>query len=106
MIYRLNGEGTAGPLDLIANMQAGGSQGLWHQQVWPKLSLAGSRSGARIVFRVTDAGDPVGGASVKVAGKTLKTSASGRATLAQAPSGRTKATALRAGYVPAALVVR
>ncbi|MGH3128379.1 MAG: hypothetical protein ACRDPX_10700, partial [Gaiellaceae bacterium] len=35
-IYRLNGEGSAGPLDLIANMQAAGGQALWHQQVWPK----------------------------------------------------------------------
>ena len=46
-IYRLNGEGSAGRLDLIANMQAGGGQALWHQQVWPKLSLTGSRSGTR-----------------------------------------------------------
>ena len=38
-IYRLNGEGSAGPLDLIVN----DGQGLWHQQVWPKLSLTGAR---------------------------------------------------------------
>jgi hypothetical protein len=101
-VYRLNGEGSAGPLDLIVN----DGQGLWHQQVWPKLSLTASRSGATIAFRVTDAGDPVAGASVKAAGKTLKTSASGRATLAKAPSARVKATASKAGYAPVATNVR
>lgn len=105
-IYRLNGEGSAGPLDLIANMQAGGSQALWHQQVWPKLELAGSRTGNRIVFRVSDAGEPVAAATVKAAGRTLKTAANGRVTLAKAPTGRVKATASKAGYAPAAANVR
>jgi hypothetical protein len=81
-------------------------QGFWHQQVWPRLSLTGARAGATIVFRVTDAGDPVAGASVKAAGKTLKTNATGRATLARAPSGRVKATASKAGYTSAAAAVR
>jgi hypothetical protein len=101
-VYRLNGEGSAGPLDLIVN----DGQGFWHQQVWPKLSLTGARAGRNIVFRVTDAGDPVAGASVKAAGKTLKTNASGRATLVQAPSGRVKATASKAAYAPASANVR
>jgi hypothetical protein len=105
-IYRLNGEGSAGPLDLIANLQAAGGQAFWHQQVWPKLSLTGSRSGARILFRVTDAGDAVAGATVKAGGKTLKTNAAGRATLAPAPAGRVKATASKAAYAPAAATVR
>jgi len=105
-IYRLNGEGSAGPLDLIANMQAAGGQALWHQQVWPKLSLSGSRSGTKMVFRVTDAGDAVAGATVKAGGKTLKTNATGRATLAKAPGARVKATASKAAYAPATATVR
>jgi hypothetical protein len=105
-IYRLNGEGSAGPLDLIANVQTGGGNAYWHQQVWPKLSLTGARAGKNIVFRVTDAGDPVAGASVKAAGKILKTNASGRATLTQAPSGRVKASASKAGYAAATTTVR
>jgi hypothetical protein len=104
-IYRLNGEGSAGPLDLIANMAAGG-QSLFHQQVWPKLSLTGSRSGTRIVFRVTDAGDPVAGATVKAGGKALKTAGNGTATLSPAPKGRVKATASKAAYAPATGTVR
>jgi len=105
-IYRLNGEGSAGPLDLIANMQAAGGQALWHQQVWPKLSLTGSRKGATIVFRVTDAGDAVAGATVKAGGKTLKTNSSGRATLTQAPAGRVTANASKAAYAPASASIR
>jgi hypothetical protein len=105
-IYRLNGEGSAGPLDLIANMQAAGGQALWHQQVWPRLSLTGSRSGTKIVFRVTDAGDAVAGATVKAAGKALKTNSSGRATLVNAPGGRVKATASKAAYSPASATIR
>jgi hypothetical protein len=101
-IYRLNGEGSAGPLDLIANMSGGGGQSFWHQQVLPKLSLIGSRSGTKIVFRVTDAGDAVAGASVKAGGKTLKTNARGTATLANAPKGRVKATAAKATYAGSA----
>jgi hypothetical protein len=104
-IYRLNGEGSAGPLDLIANMASGG-QSLFHQQVWPKLSVAGSRSGTRIVFRVTDAGDPVAGATVKAGGKSLKTAANGTATLQPAPKGRVKATASKAGYAAGAATAR
>ena len=104
-IYRLNGEGSAGPLDLVANLAAGG-QNLFHQQVWPKLSLAGARSGTKIVFRVTDAGDPVAGATVKAGGKSLKTAANGTATLSPAPKGRVKATASKAGYAPATATSR
>ncbi len=105
-VFRLNGEGSAGPLDLIANVLGGGGQGFWHQQVWPKLTLTASRSGTRVVFRVADAGDPVAAASVKAAGKTLKTNVSGRVTLAKAPTGRFKATAAKAGYASASTNVR
>ncbi len=109
-IYRLNGEGSSGPLDLIANLQAGGQQGFWHQQVWPKLSLTSATratgSGRTITFRVLDAGDPVAGATVKAGGKSLKTAGNGQATLKQASNARVKATASKAGYAPASATVR
>lgn len=104
-IYRLNGEGSAGPLDLIANMSAGG-QSLFHQQVWPKLQVTGKRAGKTIVFTVTDAGDPVAAAQVQVPGKTLKTAGNGRAVLAKAPAGKVKASASKAGYAAASTTVR
>ena len=109
-IYRLNGEGSSGPLDLIANLQAGGQQGLWHQQVWPKLTLTASTrasgAGRTITFKVLDAGDPVAGATVKAGGKSLKTAANGQATLKQANAARVKATASKAGYASATLAAR
>jgi hypothetical protein len=109
-IFRLNGEGSAGPLDLIANIQTGSTNGFWHQQVWPKLQLAATSkkagNGRVITFRVADAGDPVSGASVKAGGKTLKTTANGQATLRQARAARVKGTASKAGYAPAVLTVR
>ena len=107
-IYRLNGEGSAGPLDLIANLQAGGSQSLWHQQVWPRLTLTASTkpsgNGRTVVFRVLDAGDPVQGATVKAGGKSLKTAANGQATLTQPSPSRVTASASKAGYAPAASI--
>jgi len=107
-IFRLNGEGSAGPLDLIANVSAGGQQGLWHQQVWPKLQLtASSRKAGRgrvITFRVLDAGDPVAGASVRAGGRTLRTSARGTAVLRQPRTARVRATATKAAYAPASAI--
>jgi uncharacterized GH25 family protein len=55
---------------------------------------------------VLDAGDPVAGASVKVAGKTLKTAANGTANLKQAKPSAVKASAAKAGYVSASATIR
>lgn len=96
-VYELDGEGSAGPLDIVAN----DGTGLWHQQVWPKLQVSGKRAGKAIVFTVADAGDPVAAAKVKVGGKMLTTAANGRATLANAPAGKLKASASKPGYTAA-----
>jgi hypothetical protein len=106
-VYRLNGEGSAGPLDLLVN----DGSAFWHQQVQPKLQLAAtSRKAGRgrvVTFRVVDAGDPVAGAAVKAGGRTLRTSANGTATLKQARAARLRTTASKAGYATSApLVVR
>jgi hypothetical protein len=101
-VYELDGEGSSGPLDLVAN----DGQGLWHQQVLAKLQVSGKRVGKSIVFSVTDAADPVAAAVVKAGGKTLKTAANGRATLGNAPTGRVKASAKKAGYAAASATVR
>jgi hypothetical protein len=105
-VYELDGEGSAGPLDLIAN----DGEGLWQQQVWPRLALTSStrKAGARrtFTFRVLDAGDPVVGATVKAGGKSLKTAANGVATLKQAHAAHVKATASKVGYVSASVTVR
>jgi hypothetical protein len=74
--------------------------------VWPRLQLAGKRAGKTIVFTVTDAGDPVAAARVKVGGKTLATAANGRAILAKAPAGKVNASASKGGYTGATTSVR
>ena len=105
-VYELAGDGTGGLLDLFAN----DGQGLWHQQVWPRLQLTSSArqagAGRTITFRALDAGDPVAGATIKAGGRTLKTSAKGSATLRQASAARIAATASKAGYLSAVTTVR
>jgi hypothetical protein len=104
-VFQLSGEGSAGPLDLIANVTSGG-QALWHQQVLPRLQVDGTRRGSSIEFRVLDAGDAVAGARVKAGGKTLTTAANGKTTLTRAPTGRVKAAASKPGYAAATTSVR
>jgi hypothetical protein len=103
-VFRLNGEGSAGPLDLIANVSAGG-QSLWHQQLWPRLSLQAKSfkrvSGRTVRFRVTDAGDAVAGAKVKVGGKTYATDAAGTVIVGFSSTAKATAVASKPGYVPA-----
>jgi hypothetical protein len=102
-IWKLNGEGSLGPLDLLAAVTTGSSLATWHTQVLPPLALAAARAKGTVVFRVTDAGDPVAGAKVHVGGKTLTTNAAGRASLPIA--GAAKATARMGGYSPASLAI-
>lgn len=87
-IWKVGGEGSPGPLDLLASMTVE-SQGLatWHKRVFPPLSLSASPSrfaaaeGAKVVFTVSDVGDPVAGAKISVEGKTLTSDAQGHATM-------------------------
>jgi hypothetical protein len=98
-----NGNGLAGPLDFFALFQIGGSdRGYWQTHVFPKLSISKSvgkskRGKRSVTFTVTDAGDPVSGASVKVGKKKGKTGANGRVTLSL-PPGSLKEKASAPGY--------
>jgi hypothetical protein len=89
-------------VDVLASFSyADSSQNtLYHTQAWPGLTLA-ARGGKVVSFVVTDAGDPVAGATIKVGGRTLRTNASGRAS-ADLPRGRFRAVASKRGYVGAA----
>ena len=99
-VYRLNGEGSAGPLDLFVN----DGSALWHQQVWPKLQLTASRSG----------GNDVSGFSTRETqcrrdgegGRADPPDRSQRPRHAEAGGRRVKATASKAGYAPASSTVR
>ncbi len=84
-IYKVKGEGSVWPLDLFVACQSINELATYHTQVLPGLSVSAtprtvaSAQGGMVTLEVTDAGDPVPGAAVSVAGKTLTTDAKGRA---------------------------
>jgi hypothetical protein len=102
-IWRVAGEGSLGPLDLVANVDATGGTTFWHQQLLPVLSLdvtatAQQAGSTRYVFDVTDAGDAVPNATVRFGTQTLTTGAAGTVTLTTSDRPAT-ATASKPGYV-------
>lgn len=105
--FAVQGEGSAGPLDVFADVRAGAGITWFHRQLKPLLTLRTTKAKAPgkkaadviVTFRVTDAGDPVAGAKVSAAGKTLTTDARGEARLTTSSGGNATATA--AGYVSA-----
>lgn len=99
------GEGSLGPLDLLAHVTAQGGLATWHRQVLPGLTLKCSAKRNGATCRVTDSGAPVAGAKVRAGGKTATTAGSGTASLSLG-SGRYAVTATKAGYSPASARVR
>ncbi len=98
--FELAGEGSAGPLDVLARYATGSALAWWHSRVVPPLTASASRTkqGA-VTVTVTDVGDPVAGARVSVGGKTETTDAKGRVSFAKVASGG-KASVAAAGYLP------
>lgn len=114
--FRLEGEGSVGPLDLFADVtvDGGSKDGSYHQQVWPALSLAvtkrsvknakGKVTAVRVTARVTDAGDAVAGAKVTGLPGGPKTTDDSGSVVVTIPAGKKRAltlTASKAGYVSA-----
>ena len=92
-IWGLAGDALPEPLDIVARIGKDEDIGGWHQRMLPKLTLRTKVSGGKVTVTVLDAGDPVPGATVKVAGGgTKKTSAAGKATF-KPGKGRHKASA-------------
>lgn len=101
--FRVEGEGSAGPLDLFADVTVdGGSRdGSYHVQVHPALSLRVSRSATKLTLRVVDAGDPVAGAKVAgLPGGPRTTGADGTVVVSRG-KGSYRLAATKPGYVPA-----
>jgi hypothetical protein len=103
-VWKLKGEGSRGPLDLLASVSTGSSLAAWHTQVLPPLSISATKAANGVRFTVTDAGDAVAGAKVTYASKTLTTNSKGQATTTLART-TSKATAGREGYTGAAVIV-
>jgi hypothetical protein len=113
-IYKVKGEGSVWPLDFFIACQSISELATYHAQVFPGLSLGANpqtiaaAQGGSFTFSVSDAGDPVPGATISVGGKALTTDAQGRATYAVAKGakpGSLTATASKSGYTAASLRV-
>ncbi len=80
-VWATGGSGSGGPLHLLINSQMGTrATQIWYRKVLPGLQLVVSPkklSSGKIVAKVTDAGQPVGGAIVKFHGHKKTTHASG-----------------------------
>jgi hypothetical protein len=73
------------------------------KRVRPGLTLKGRKHSGRVTFTVSDAGDPVRGATVRLGGRSGRTNGKGRVTLAL-KRGRARASA--PGYASAKLRVK
>jgi hypothetical protein len=78
---------------------------LYHVQAFPGLTLNAHGGKRSATFAVTDAGDPVAGATIKVGGRTVRTDARGNATVKLA-AGSYRAVATKEHYVAAAAGLR
>ncbi len=107
-IFDLAGEGSAGPLDLLALVQPpAGMLANYHQRILPALTLKAKKGkNRRTTFTVTDAGDPLAGAKIKVKRDgSGKTNAKGTASLKVA-SGKHSASASATGYASASVTFK
>lgn len=104
-VYNLAGEGSLGPLDLLALADSPAGTYNWHQRILPGLTLAYKSATGKIKFTVTDAGTPIKGAKVKAGGKTKMTDAKGHATI-KLKKGKYKSKATKTGYTPASVTAK
>jgi hypothetical protein len=112
-VYRLDASAApGGGADLFAAVSRGvqSTVATWHRRILPGLTLTASKSAvpkgraANVTFRVTDAGRPVKGATVRAGGAGGRTNGQGRITLKI--KGGTVARATDGGYAPATVRVK
>jgi hypothetical protein len=116
-VAQLDANAQTGRLDLVArfNPPSANQISLQTRQVLPALNFSAQpvrfdhHHRTTINFLVTDAGTPLAGATVSVAGERATTNAGGKASLTLGPYARRKrlaATAAHAGYYSASLTLR
>jgi hypothetical protein len=103
--YSVDASAAGKALDVLALFGTGNTAGgaTYVKRIKPGLTLKARKRRGRVIFTVTDAGDPVRGATVRVAGRSGRTDRRGRVTL-DVLRGRARATA--PGYARATLRVR
>jgi hypothetical protein len=113
-LYRIGGDGRLGPLDLLVEQSNGAGKvgGTFYARVLPVLSAStkvaavknksGIVVGHTLTVTVSDAGDAVPGATVKVSGHTGKTDGKGHAqiTLSGSSGGTAQISVTEPGYQP------
>jgi hypothetical protein len=103
--FRLEGEGSGGPLDLFADITVDGQQrdGSYYTQVHPALSITARSSRHAVTVRVLDAGDPVAGARVTgIPGGARKTNSNGAVSFTTHAASLTLRST-KPGYLPAGI---
>lgn len=111
-VWRVAAEGSAGPLDIFALVSRSAKDvGFWQTRILPGLSLKatkGKKEGKKIIvtLKVTDAGQAIGDAAVKVAGVGVKTTdAKGKVTFTLA-AGHYGVRAKKHGYGSAKIKIK
>ncbi len=103
--YSVDASATSSALDILALFGTGNESGgaTYSARIEPGLTLSARKRSGRVTFTVTDAGDPVRGATVRAARRSGRTDRRGRVTLGLR---RGTATASAPGYTPATRRVR
>jgi hypothetical protein len=108
-VYAIAAEGSTSLVDVVINASTISASNVWHTQIQPGLALLASpvkfdnAAAHTVTFTVKDAGAPVQGAKVTIAGKSDRTNADGIAKISFPKgfhTGTYKATARKAGYWP------
>jgi hypothetical protein len=98
-LFGVFGEGSLGKLDLLAQAGTVSNQvALWHTQVLPPLTVDATGGVGKVTVKVTDAGDPLAGVLVTVAGHRAKTNGKGVAVVKVKQKGTVTAKASKGGY--------
>ncbi len=103
--------GTAGGASLVYTATTQNAINVWHRLVNRTLTVKAApatvRRGGNVKVTVTDAGDPVSGATVKIGSRSGTTNAAGRVTLrAPGSTGRASVTAKKGAYNPGRTSIR
>jgi len=105
-VHDLAGEGSRGPLDVLALAERPGGAGQWHSRLLPGLALETKSKRGRVTLTVTDAGEPVRGVTVRIGGLRAKRTGRAGAVRFALPRGRYRARAVKGGYSPLSAGVR
>jgi hypothetical protein len=97
-VWRLAGDGSNGPLDVLAHVSTADAVATWHTQVLPALHAEATGLKNAIRVKVTEARDPVPGVRVRVGTKSATTNVQGVATIRNVKPGPAVVTVSKAGY--------